>query len=211
MSKRKDAQKFLKVLVHKLSSDSGCVKKSSTKLYTLTTVHQIMREDKESLNWANECLRTQGLRHLHEVNDIRSNLNYIKSLRTNDIEILRVATLAFLQEKANRITDNLTAVNLPTTTKVVEVVQANDLTLEAFKERFARPRIPVVIKGLSLTKTDDSNSGFSKLWTFDHIIRLAGHCNFSPRFAKNDSPSWARLDTSDKTMTVRNFIGVYMQ
>ena len=74
-----------------------------------------MREDKESLNWANECLRTQGLRHLHEVNDIRSNLNYIKTLRTNDIEILRVATLAFLQEKANRITDNLTAVNLPTT------------------------------------------------------------------------------------------------
>ena len=156
ISKRTDARKFLESLVHKLSSSASFSSSSSTqscaKLYTLTTVHQIMRNDEEALNWANACLKSRNLRHLHDVKSTLSNLSYIKGLSANDIEILRVATLAFLQVKANQPNTSGDNIELTDVNLKVDVVHANNLTPKAFKEKYLIPRRPVVIEGLSLNE-----------------------------------------------------------
>ena len=156
ISKRTDARKFLESLVHKLSSSASFSSSSSTqscaKLYTLTTVHQIMRNDEEALNWANACLKSRNLRHLHDVKSTLSNLSYIKGLSANDIEILRVATLAFLQVKANQPNTSGDNIELTDVNLKVDVVHANNLTPKAFKEKYLIPRRPVVIEGLPLNK-----------------------------------------------------------
>ena len=155
ISKRTDARKFLESLVHKLSSSasfSSSSTQSCAKLYTLTTVHQIMRNDEEALNWANACLKSRNLRHLHDVKSTLSNLSYIKGLSANDIEILRVATLAFLQVKANQPNTSGDNIELTDVNLKVDVVHANNLTPKAFKEKYLIPRRPVVIEGLSLNE-----------------------------------------------------------
>ena len=152
--KRTDARKFLESLVHKLSSSASFSSstQSCAKLYTLTTVHQIMRNDEEALNWANACLKSRNLRHLHDVESTLSNLSYIKGLSANDIEILRVATLAFLQVKANQPNTSGDNIELTDVNLKVDVVHANNLTPKAFKEKYLIPRRPVVIEGLSLNE-----------------------------------------------------------
>ena len=156
ISKRTDARKFLETLVHKLSSSASFSSSSSTqscaKLYTLTTVHQIMRNDEEALNWANKCLKSRNLRHLHDVKSTLSNLSYIKELSASDIEILRVATLAFLQVKANQPNTSGDNIDLTDVNFKVDVVHANSLTPKEFKEKYLIPRKPVVIEGLPLNK-----------------------------------------------------------
>ena len=172
ISKTAEARKFLhEVLIEKSTNCNS--------LYTRTTVLNFLRKDQQALDSAELCLKKRGLRHLHESTDVKSNLNYIKSLSDNDIEILRVATLAFLQVKAisNQNSDtNLTDKDIDVNNSPqVDVKHLNELTLEIFKEHYAHAKRPLVIEGCPLTKS-------GKLWSLDHINLVAGQRKFSPRY-----------------------------
>ena len=173
ISKTTEAKKFL----HELLMDKSTTCNS---LYTKTTVLNFLRKDQQALDSAELCLKKRGLRHLHEITDVKSNLNYIKSLSDNDIEILRVATLAFLQVKAisNQNGDvNLTDkdIDVNNSSPQVDVKHLHELTLEIFKEKYALAKRPLVIEGCPLTKS-------GKLWSLDHINLVAGQRKFSPRY-----------------------------
>ena len=172
ISKTTEGKKFLHELLMEKST-------TCNSLYTKTTVLNFLRKDEQALDSAQLCLKKRGLRHLHENTDVKSNLNYIKSLSDNDIEILRVATLAFLQVKAisNQNSDtNLTDKDIDVNNSPqVDVKHLNELTLEIFKEHYAHAKRPLVIEGCPLTKS-------GKLWSLDHINLVAGQRKFSPRY-----------------------------
>ena len=176
ISKTTEGKKFLHELLMENNSTTCC-----NSLYTKTTVLNFLRKDEQALDSAQLCLKKRGLRHLHENTDVKSNLNYIKSLSDNDIEILRVATLAFLQVKAisNQNGDvNLTDEDIDVNNSPqVDVKHLHELTLEIFKENYARAKRPLVIEGCPLTKS-------GKLWSLDYISLVAGQRKFSPRYGK---------------------------
>jgi hypothetical protein len=201
--RRDDAKNFLKGHIEKLASSERGQPPNDRNTFTIATIHHLLRDDENALRSIEKCLDIRGLRHLHDVSDISSNLSYVKELSNVDREVLRVATIAHLQMKALQIEDRSSSDNIsdiPWT--AVDVVRAKDLTVESFRDMYARPKRPVVIEGLELTKHP---------WTLNHVQNVAGHHKVSLRYAKPDSTEWARLETcggggTDKQQTLHEFI-----
>ena len=82
-------------------------------------------------------------------------------------------------------------------TSTVQVVEAKDLSLQNFQDNFSRAKKPVIIEGLELTQHP---------WTFSFLKRVAGHYCVDLRYAMPDSIEWAKLESSGKSVSIRDFI-----
>lgn len=191
IAKREDAVEFLESHVKRLSNSSW------RDLYTATTIYHLLEQSELAYACANQCLKLLQMRHLHEQPDLKENLAYIKSLSSNEIEVLQMCTIAHLQKIGSLKCKD----ELPCLVKQdVQVVCSKDLTVDQFMQKFARPRKPVVIEGLQLTNGEP--------WTLKHISKVAGHILVPLKIQKPDSTEWARLETSSVRTALKDFISM---
>ena len=190
MLRREECQDFIRSLESRLKLSNKIVDK-----YTLLTLYRLQGRDSDAFTLCQSLLKERSLRLLSS--DSQANLEYIKALRPFDKEILRVSTLAQLQNDFAIQCAKGGGVRLPKRPLEVQVFQAKDLTLQDFKEKFAKAKKPVIIEGLELTK---------HFWSFEFLKKVAGHRSVQLRYSKRDSTEWARLETSSSKISVKEFI-----
>ena len=188
--KQVECQDFIHGLESRLKLSYKIVDK-----YTLLTLYRLQGRDSDAFTLCQTLLKERSLRPLSS--DSQANLEYIKALTSFDKEILRVSTLAQLQNDFAIQCAKGGEVRLPKRPLEVQVFQAKDLTLQDFTEKFAKAKKPVIIEGLELTK---------HFWSFEFLKKVAGHRSIQLRYSKPDSIEWAKLETSPSTITVKEFI-----
>jgi hypothetical protein len=87
-------------------------------------------------------------------------------------------------------------------TKKVEIdrVHYKNLSLETFIHKYANPRKPVIITGMTLTR---------RPWTLEYLKRVCGEYTVQPMYRDANATTWGRLVEGDK-MTLGEFIDTYV-